>query len=73
MKTHLVLDMMSGAMLAAAPFVLAEPQEREATMIGVMAGLGVFEIGAGLLTKTEPPLTEREPLSKVKELVTSGS
>lgn len=75
MKGHLTLDMMSGAMLAAAPFMLVDKQDRNGTVIGVLAGLGAYEIAAGLLTQTEPQSsladTAADSVSQLRELVTN--
>lgn len=56
MRLHLLLDAMSGATLAAAPFLFAD---EDSSVTGVMAGIGAFEIAASLLTKTQPPFAER--------------
>lgn len=51
MRGHLVLDFLSGLVFLAAALLLT----READMVrGVLAFIGVFEIGASLLTQTEP-------------------
>ncbi len=56
MKTHLLLDGMSGALLAAAPWLTFEDEPSARLTI---AGVGAFEIAASLLTRTEPPLAEQ--------------
>jgi hypothetical protein len=56
MKGHLTMDAISGASLAAAPFVFLKGQERTGTIIGVLAGLGAYEIAAALMTQTQPSL-----------------
>lgn len=54
MKTHLMLDGMSGATFAAAPLLF--PRE-DAQVKAVLVGLGVFELAASLMTETEPQST----------------
>ncbi len=49
MKGHLALDGMSGALLCAAPFLLLDEDERDAT--GPLIGLGLFEIIVPLLSR----------------------
>ncbi len=73
MKGHLTLDMMSGAMLAAAPFVLLNEQERNTTNTAMLAGFGVFEIAAALLTKIQPSLSESMREGKLSKLVQVGA
>ncbi len=51
MKAHLALDFMSGATLCAGPLLF--PDE-ETSVKGALIGLGLFEIGASLMTETEP-------------------
>ena len=52
LKGHLALDGMSGALLCAAPFLLLDEDEGDAT--GPLVGLGLFEIAVPLLTQTTP-------------------
>ena len=52
MPVHLGLDAMSGALLCAAPALL--PDE-DGSVAVALVGLGAFELGAALTTKTEPP------------------
>ena len=54
MKSHLVLDFMSGVLLCAAPFFLNE----SGTARIVLIGLGVFEILASLVTQPRSALEE---------------
>jgi hypothetical protein len=51
MKSHLALDAVSGGMLLAAAALLddEEPDQR-----ALLAGIGLFEIGAALMTTTSP-------------------
>jgi hypothetical protein len=81
MKGHLAMDMVSGAMLAAAPFLLLDEQERSGTMIGMLLGIGAFEIAAANLTQPQPSLateglsmTDRLTIGidKVKESIGVG-
>jgi uncharacterized membrane protein YebE (DUF533 family) len=58
MKVHLGLDIASGAMLAASPFVLLKNRERTITTVATLVGLGVYEIAAGLLTQTQSPIEQ---------------
>lgn len=51
MRAHLALDAMSGASLCAAPLMF--PEEDASTHTALMA-LGMFEIGAALMTQPEP-------------------
>jgi hypothetical protein len=51
MKAHLALDGMSGLLFAAAPLLF--PDEDDTTK-GILAGIGLFEIAASLLTRTRP-------------------
>lgn len=56
MKAHLALDGMSGALLAAAPFLF---RDEKRAVTGALAGVGLFEIAASLLTRTQPSPGER--------------
>lgn len=56
MKAHLALDGMSGALLVAAPFLF---RDEKRVVTGALAGVGLFEIAASLLTRTQPALGER--------------
>ena len=56
MKGHLALDAMSGLLLAAAPFLLLD---EDTSANAVFVALGLFEIGASLMTETEPSFSER--------------
>ncbi len=51
MRAHLALDAMSGALLCGAPVIF--PDEDEG-VTGTLAGIGLFEIAASLLTEPEP-------------------
>lgn len=54
MKVHLLLDFMTGALLAAAPFVLFP--DADSTVKAILVGMGIFEIGAALLTHNHSPV-----------------
>ena len=56
MRGHLALDAISGATFAAAPFLF--PDE-DASVKGILVGLGVFELMAAFTTDTEPSLGEQ--------------
>ena len=59
MKGHLTIDMINGAMLAVAPFVLFDEAERNPTLIALLLSLGAFEITTASLTQMQPsPGTE---------------
>ncbi len=74
MKGHLSLDFMNGATLAAAPFILLNEDERDATTTGILIGLGVYEIAASLMTQTEPSAqADKSVVEQVQELVSSKS
>ena len=51
MPAHLALDSASGAVLCAAPFVFLD--EKPLVAAGLV-GIGLFELGASLLTQTSP-------------------
>jgi hypothetical protein len=82
MKGHLAIDMLSGTMLAAAPFALLNKQERTATVMGILLGFGIFEITTASLTQEQPSSASAEDftvtdrlvagLDKVKETVGIG-
>lgn len=50
MKTHLILDILGGVLLAVSPWLFGFADE----LIWPFVILGVFEIGAGLLTSKRP-------------------
>lgn len=50
MRTHLMLDLMSGILLAVSPWLFGFADE----VYGPHLILGIFEIGAALMTKREP-------------------
>ena len=52
MPAHLALDAIQGALTCAAPALL--PDE-DGSVAVALVGLGVFELGAALTTKTRPP------------------
>ena len=56
MKTHLLLDYISGATVAALPLLL-----RDETLAAklMLAGLGLNEITIAALTEPNPPVTEQ--------------
>lgn len=51
MRTHLILDALSGLVLIAAPFVLDVDDDE---IMWTLIVLGILEIGASLTTETEP-------------------
>ncbi len=51
MTGHLTLDAASGALLCAAPLMLSE---EDGSVSAMLVGIGAFELGAALTTKTEP-------------------
>jgi hypothetical protein len=53
-KVHLALDFLSGLLLVAAPYLIV-PQENS-TARTVMIVIGVFEIGAALMTHLHSPV-----------------
>ena len=57
MPVHLALDGISGAAMLAAPFTFLKGETTSA-MAG-MLGVGLFEVGAALLTQPEPPVAEQ--------------
>ncbi len=56
MTGHLALDAMSGALLCGAPFLLLD---EDSTVTAAFVALGLFEIGAAVMTDTEPSLREQ--------------
>lgn len=54
MKTHLMLDAMSGALFLASPLLF--PNER-GNVKAVLAGIGAFELAAATLTERQPQST----------------
>lgn len=52
MRAHLVLDGMSGALIALAPLFLPEEDE---TVTAGLVGIGLFELMAALTTETKSP------------------
>ncbi len=52
MTVHLALDALGGGLLAAAPSFFVE--DEESSVKTMLMAIGVFEIGASLLTKTSP-------------------
>ena len=53
MPGHLALDAMQGALMCAAPALLAE---EDGSVSAALVGLGAFELGAALTTKTQSPV-----------------
>jgi hypothetical protein len=53
-KAHLALDFLSGLLLVAAPFLIVP--EENSTARTVMIVIGVFEIGAALMTHLHSPV-----------------
>jgi hypothetical protein len=82
MKGHLAIDMLSGTLLAAAPFALLNKQEHTGTVMGMLLGFGIFEIIAASLSQEQPSSAGTEDvtvagrltagLSKVKETIGIG-
>jgi hypothetical protein len=68
MKWHLALDLMSGVLLAGAPFLLLTEDERDTGVNALLVGIGAFEIAAALLTQPQPSLAEtaREVISDLE-------
>lgn len=56
MSAHLALDALGGLVLIATPFVAGIDDN---TVVTIMVLLGVFEIGAAMVTKTRPNTAER--------------
>jgi hypothetical protein len=67
MKVHLALDAVSGATLAAVPW-LTGARKRGVSHWLPHTLLGAFEIGMALTTKTEPPRTKAGRLARVLHL-----
>jgi hypothetical protein len=59
MKTHLVLDILGGLLLAVSPWLFGFSDQ----LIWPFLVLGIFEIGAGLFTARKPPF-EANPAHK---------
>ena len=61
MKTHLILDCIGGATLAALPYLVGEEDD-----IGKesLVGMGLFDIAAAPLTQTTP--TRRSPVANAR-------
>ena len=51
MKAHLTLDALSGATLAALPFIL---DERDETAMATCVSLGLMDMSASVMTETQP-------------------
>lgn len=51
MKTHLLLDGMSGALFAASPLLFANER---GDVKAILAGIGAFELAASLMTEEQP-------------------
>jgi len=51
MPAHLALDGMQGALMCGAPTLF---KEEDGSVSAALVGLGLFELGAALTTKTEP-------------------
>jgi hypothetical protein len=58
-KTHLTLDLLSGILLAASPWIFGFADE----IYGPHLVLGLIEIGASLLTKTQPSAERRRRMA----------
>ena len=74
-KGHLILDGMSGALLAGAPFLLLDEADLRDNVTPILVGLGLFEIAAALLTRTQPAATTdaAAPGESTAELVRRAS
>ena len=59
MKTHLMIDMASGGMLALSPLMLKK-RERNVANIATLVGLGLYEITVAMLTQTRSPMEQAE-------------
>lgn len=59
MRTHLAMDALGGMFCLAAPMLLRR-RDRAVGVDSAFMGLGLMEIGASLLTKTESPLELQE-------------
>ena len=57
MKTHLMIDMASGGMLALSPLMLKK-RERNVANIATLVGLGLYEITVAMLTQTRSPMEQ---------------
>jgi hypothetical protein len=56
--------------------VVQKPLQRTMLNVGVMVGMGLFEIAASLMTQTEPSeesITETGAVNRLREMVTSAS
>lgn len=75
MKTHLTMDIVSGAALTMAPFLFVKGGlDRMPAVRLTFLGFGLFEIAAGLMTKTQPsPTADESPITNVKNAVASGA
>jgi hypothetical protein len=61
MRTHLTLDIISGALLAASPWLFGFSDY----VYGPHLILGILEIGAGLMTKTKPSTEGHAPYCSI--------
>jgi hypothetical protein len=59
MPVHLILDLLGGVLLVAAPFLFFENEPSSVTTWYLI--LGIFELGASLLTDTAPRLETGPP------------
>jgi hypothetical protein len=66
MKTHLVLDAIGGATLAALPHLVGDEDQDEGAA-EVLGALGVFDIAAAPMTETTP--TEWSPVRQAAQHV----
>lgn len=67
MRAHLALDAINGMAFCGAPWLFPEEDDNtRATLIGI----GLFEIGAAFLTRTEPAGADGAPMA---ESLTSGA
>jgi hypothetical protein len=61
MKTHLMIDMASGGMLALSPLMLKK-RERDVAKIATLIGLGLYEIAVAMLTQTQSPIEQADSM-----------
>jgi hypothetical protein len=62
MKTHLALDAVGGATLAALPFLMDEDEDPAA--VGCAVGMGLFDIAAAPITQTTPVADDAGGMSR---------
>ncbi|HZS75891.1 MAG TPA: hypothetical protein VFA41_04705 [Ktedonobacteraceae bacterium] len=65
MVGHLAMDCVSGAMLAGTPFMFGKKRDRNNLTIGLLAGMGLYEIVVALLTQTRTSLDMMESENEI--------